>query len=119
MTTKEIAAQLAAFCQKGQFEQAQKALYADNVVSVEPYATQAFEKETSGLANVIDKGRKFEEMTEQLHETKVSEPLITDHTIAFVLTMDITMKGKERTTWNELCVYQVKEGKIIHEQFYM
>ena len=119
MTTKEIANRLAEFCKKGEFEKAQKELYADDVISIEPHATPDFEKETKGLQNVIVKGHKFEAMTQQLHNNTVSDPLIAGDVFAFTLTMDITMKGKERAQWQELCVYKVKDGKVISEQFFM
>ena len=119
MTTPEIASRLTELCREGKFEAAQKELYANDIISIEPYATPDFEKETKGLDAVIKKGHKFEEMTGELHECKVSAPLIAGNAIAFTLNMDITMKGKERATWEELCVYKVKDGKIISEEFFM
>jgi hypothetical protein len=119
MTTREIADRLIDLCNKGDFEKAQKELYADNAISVEPYATADFEKETKGLQAIIEKGHKFELMVETAHGNKISEPLITPGTIAFTLTMDITMKGQKRANWAELCVYTVKDGKIVSENFFM
>jgi hypothetical protein len=119
MTTKEIANRLIELCSKGDFETAQKELFADNAISIEPYATPEFEKETKGLQAIIDKGKKFEMMVEKMHEMTFSDPLIAGNSIAFVLTMDVTMKGMERTKWIELCIYIVKDGKIISEQFSM
>jgi len=29
------------------------------------------------------------------------------------------MKGRPRANFEELCVYQVKDGKIVSEQFFM
>jgi len=107
MTTSEIANRLIELCSKGEFETAQKELSSD------------FEKETKGLQVIIEKGRKFELMVETMHRVTTSEPLIAGNSIAFVLTMDVTMKGKDRATWTELCVYIVKDGKIISEQFSM
>ena len=119
MTTREIANRLIELCSKGDFETAQKELFADNAISSEPYGTPDFEKETKGLQAIIEKGKKFELMVEKMHEMTFSEPLIAGNSIAFVLNMDVTMKGKERATWTELCVYVVKDGKIISEQFSM
>lgn len=119
MTTTQIAGRLVELCRKGEFETAQKELYADNATSTEPYSTPEFEKETSGLKAIIEKGHKFESMTESLHECTASEPVIADNSFAFTLGMDITMKGRERMKMTELCVYQVKDGKIVAEQFFM
>ncbi|MFI5135355.1 MAG: SnoaL-like domain-containing protein, partial [Chitinophagales bacterium] len=32
--------------------------------------------------------------------------------------MDVTMKGQGRTSMDEVIVYEVKDGKIVREQFY-
>jgi hypothetical protein len=119
MTTQEIATKLAAFCREEKYDEAQKELYAENAISIEPEASNGFEKETRGLAAIIAKGKKFESMVEKTHSITVSEPLIAGNSIAFVLTMDMTMKGQPRMSMSELCVYQVKNGKIVSEQFFM
>lgn len=119
MTTQQIAARLTELCRQGQFETAQKELYADDAVSKEPYETPEFEKETKGLDAILEKGKKFESMVEEMHGGDVSEPVVADNSFAFVMTMDATMKGKGRMKMSELCVYEVKDGKIISEQFFM
>jgi hypothetical protein len=119
MTTQEIANRLATLCKKGEWETAQRELYADNVVSIEPYATEDFQKETKGLNAIIEKGRKFDSMLQEVHSLDVSEPLVAENSIAFKMTMDITIKGKGRMAMPELCVYEVKDSKIISEHFYV
>ena len=119
MTTKEIANRLVKLCREGEFETAQKELFADNAISIESEASPAFEKETKGLKNIIEKGHKFTSMTEQVHGITVSEPLIEGNSIAIDLNMDITMKGQKRAPMGELCVYKVKDGKIVSEHFFM
>ncbi|HTM90807.1 MAG TPA: nuclear transport factor 2 family protein [Flavisolibacter sp.] len=119
MSTNEIATRLVELCGQGKWEAAQKELFAEDAVSIEPHATPAFEKETKGLNAIIEKGHKFEAMTQELHKVDVSEPIVTGNTIAFKLTMDITMKEMSRETWEEICVYIVKDGKIISEQFFL
>lgn len=119
MTVQKIAERLVERCRKGDFETAQKELYATDVISIEPYATDNFEKETKGLDNIIEKGHKFESLVEEMHELIVSDPLIAGNIIAFSMTMDLTTKDRGRARWEELCVYTTKEGKIIAEQFFM
>ncbi len=118
-TTQTIADRLTELCRQGQFETAQRELYAKNAVSVEPHATPAFEKETKGLDAIIKKGHKFEQMVEETHSVYVSTPLVVNNAIAFTLNMEITMKGRNRENMSELCVYEVKDGKIVREEFYM
>lgn len=119
MTTQQIATRLAELCRLGQFETAQKELYAEDAVSIEPYETPAFAKETKGLDAIIEKGRKWDSMVEAMHGGSVSDPLIAENSFAFVMNMDVTMKEHGRMKMSELCVYQVKDGKIVSEQFFM
>jgi hypothetical protein len=119
MTTIEIANRLAELCRKGQYDKAQTELYADDAVSIEPYPTPAFEKETKGLAAIVEKGRKWESMVKESHSITVSEPLVAGNSFAFSLRMDLTMIEQGRIDMTELCVYQVKDGKIVSEQFFM
>lgn len=119
MTVEEIASRLAAYCRKEEFSEAIKELYADEAVSIEPFEFPGFDKETKGLDALMDKDRKFSAMVESRHGTTVSAPLIAGNAFSFVLTMDIKMKNKDRDKLTELCVYTVKDGKIISEQFFM
>jgi hypothetical protein len=119
MQTQEIAARLAELCSRGQFEIAQKELFAADAVSIEPEETPAFPKETKGLGAIIEKGHKWESMVEQVHGCTASKPLIAGNAIAMTLAIDVTMKGRGRTKLEEVCVYEVKDGKIASEQFFM
>ena len=119
MTIQEIANRLVELCRKGDFEKAQQELYASDVISTEPFATPEFEKETKGLKAVITKGEVFTSMVQEMHNLAVSQPLFADNSFAISMTMDVTMKGKERMRMTELCVYEVKDGKIISETFHM
>jgi hypothetical protein len=119
MTTQEIANRLVEYCRKGEFEAAQKELYAQDAISIEPHSTPDFEKETRGLKSILEKGKKFEAMVENSHGTEISEPVIAGNSFAFSLHMDVTMKGQGRMDMTELCVYKVKDGKIASEEFFM
>jgi 3-dehydroquinate synthetase len=119
MNTQQIANRLTELCRQGQFEAAQKELFAEDAVSIEPRETPDFPKETKGLRAIIEKGHKFGSMVEQFHGCSTSAPLVTGNAIAMALTMDVTMKGRGRVKLEELCAYEVKDGKIVSEQFFM
>ena len=119
MTTVEIANRLVEFCKNGDFEGAQKELFADDAVSIEPYGTADFEKETKGLNAILEKGKKWADMVEEYHGGQVSEPLVGGNSFAVTMTMSVTMKGQGRMDMTELCIYHVKDGKIVSEQFLM
>ena len=119
MPTQEIANRIAELCRKEQYETAQKELFADDAISIEPYSTPDFEKETRGLKGILEKGKKFESMVEKSHSVKVSDPIVAGNSFAFTLRMDVTMKGKGRMDMTELCVYTTKDGKVVSEEFFM
>jgi hypothetical protein len=119
MTTKEIAKKLKKYCEQGKFDEAQKELFAKDAVSIEPMAGGGFDKETRGLDAIIKKGDKWKEMVSATHSMEISEPTIAGNTFSLSMRMDVTTKDRGRMDMTELCVYQVKDGKIISEQFFM
>ena len=119
MTTQQIADRLVELCRKGDFETAQKELFADDAMSIEPYATPAFEKETKGKQAIKEKGEKWSSMVQETHSITVSDPLVGGNSFACTMRMNVTMKERGPMDMTELCVYQVKDGKIISEQFFM
>ena len=119
MTTQQIADRLVELCRTGQFEQAYTELFADDAVSIEPEAMGPFEKETKGLDNLHKKAQQFGEMTEEVHGVEISEPIVVANSIALKLVLDATMKGRDRETMSEICLYKIKDGKIISEEFFM
>jgi hypothetical protein len=118
MNTQQIADRLVALCRKGDFEAAQKELYADTAVSIEPEAGPAFAKETRGLKAIIEKGHKFGEMVQQMHAMEISEPLVAGDSFACKMRIDATMKGRGRVNMEEICLYETENGKIVSESFH-
>lgn len=119
MNTAEIAKRLVALCREQKWEAAQKELYSVDAVSIEPYETPGFPKETKGLPGILEKGRRFVGMVEQMHSLTVSEPMVAGSSFACIMSMDVSMKGQGRMNMAELCVYDVKDGKIVSERFHM
>ena len=119
MSTTDIANRLIELSAKGDFETAQKELFAEDAVSIEPYASPAFEKETKGLDAILEKGKKWGEMVETYHDLKVSQPLVAGNSFSVTMFLSVTMKGQGKMDMTELCVYNVKDGKIVSEQFFM
>jgi ketosteroid isomerase-like protein len=119
MNTKEIAAKLIAHCRNANWSAAQTELFAEDAVSIEQQPSPAFERETKGRAAIIEKGRKFDAMIETVHSLSVTEPIVAENSFACRMAMDVTMKGQPRMQMSEICVYGVKDGKIVSEQFFM
>ncbi|MBI4623579.1 MAG: nuclear transport factor 2 family protein [Verrucomicrobia bacterium] len=118
MNTEQIAGRLVALCREQKWETAQKELYAADAVSIEPHETPGFDKETRGLPAIVAKGQKWVDMVEAVNAISVSDPLVAGNAFACTMRFDIKMKGQGRMDMSELCVYNVKDGKIIAEQFH-
>jgi hypothetical protein len=119
MSTQQVASRLSELCNKGEFETAQKELFADDAVSIEMQGSPDFPKETKGLKNIIEKGKKWSAGVEKIHSLGASKPTVANNAIAMTLSMDVTMKSGGRQKMEELCVYTVKNDKITSEQFFM
>ncbi len=119
MQTQDIANRLVQHCRKGDFESAQKELFSEDAMSIEPHATPAFEKETKGMRAIKEKGEKWNSMVKEMNGITVSDPLTSTNSFACTMRMNVTMKEGGPMDMSELCVYQVKDGKIISEQFFM
>lgn len=118
MGIQEIASRLVEFSRKAEWTQAQSELYAEDAVSIEPHATPAFDITTKGLKAIYEKNERWEKMVEEAHGIEVSDPLVAENSFAVKMVMDLTLKGQGRMVFNEICVYQVKDGKIVSEQFF-
>ncbi|MEO8711985.1 MAG: nuclear transport factor 2 family protein [Parafilimonas sp.] len=119
MTTKEVADRLVELCRKGNFETIQSELFADDAVSIEQHATPAFEKETKGKKAIKEKGDKWNAMVAEVHDMEVSDPVVATDSFAITMRMHVTMKEHGKVDMTELCVYSVKDGKIVSEQFFV
>ena len=117
MTTQEVADHLYELLNGGKWDQAQEELFADNAVSIEPQHVQGLPSVT-GLDAIKKKGQMWQEMVEETHGGYVSKPLVAGNHFAVGMGMDVTMKGKGRSKMDEIAVYEVKDGKIVKEQFF-
>ena len=117
MTTQEVADHLYELLNGGKWDQAQEELFADNAVSIEPQQSEGLPS-VNGLEAIKKKGQMWQEMVEETHGGYVSKPLVAGNHFAVGMGMDVTMKGKGRSKMDEIAVYEVKDGKIVKEQFF-
>lgn len=116
MTTQDVANRLVELCRQGQFSQAFEELYGDDIVSIEPDGYPA--GTLKGKEAVRAKEQQFNDSVEEFHNNEVSEPLVAENFFTVSMKMDITFKGAPRTSMEEICVYNVNNGKIVKEQFF-
>lgn len=119
MTTQEVANRFNELAQSGQWDKIQAELYADNAVSIEPaHAAAMGMGNAEGMDAIKKKGEAFSQMVEEMHGGYSSAPLVAGNFFSVAMGMDCTMKGAGRMKMDEICVYEVKDGKIVKEQFF-
>jgi hypothetical protein len=117
MTTKEVATLLVDMCRKGQVEEAKEKLFAENIISIEP-GEGVLPKETKGMDAIRKKAELFISLVENFYGSTISDPLVAGDYFCITWVSDLQMKGEDRKTNSELCVYKTRGGKVISEEFF-
>ena len=119
MTTQDVANRFNELAQTGRWDLVQTELYADNAVSIEPaHAAPMGMGNAEGIDAIRKKGEAFNQMVEEMHGGYSSAPVVAGDHFAVGMGMDCTMKGAGRSKMDEIAVYEVKDGKIVKEQFF-
>ena len=120
MTTQDVANRYMELEKQGKWMEIQDELYSDDVVCIEPEhaAAMGMQTVTKGIDAVKAKGRAWNESIEEMHGGYCSEPVIGGNFFSVAMGMDCTMKGAGRMKMDEIAVFEVKEGKIVVEQFF-
>jgi hypothetical protein len=114
MSTGRVARRLIELCRAGQFDRAVDELYADNARSIEPDGALG----AQGLPAIRRKAKAFQDEWLAVHSVLVSDPLIAGPFFTIALGLDATQKDGRRRALNEVCLYEVRDGKIVREQFF-
>jgi len=117
MTTQEVATRFNELAQTGQWDKIQDELFSDTAESIEPVRSQGL-RSVQGMAAIKEKAKEFSAMVEEVHGGYSNEPQVAGNHFAVAMGMDCTMKGQGRVKMEEIAVYEVKDGKIVKEQFF-
>lgn len=119
MNTEAVAKRLVELCRQGKYEQAQNELYADDAVSLEMEGLPPGSLgNVKGLDAIREKGRQFNAGIQAMHGGSVGDPIVAGNWFSLAMSMDATFKERGRMQMEEICVYQVRGGKIVREQFF-
>jgi hypothetical protein len=116
MNAQEVADRLVLLCREGKNVEAINELYDDNVVSHEPEGSPM--KEKVGKQAVLDATNQWFDSVEELHNAYISNPIVGGNFFACTMKVDATYKEHGRNVMDELCVYEVKDGRIVRDQFF-
>ena len=117
MTTQEIAKRFYALAQEGKWNEVQDELFSKDATSIEPPHAQGLATVT-GLDKIKEKGKQWEGMIEESHGGYCQEPQVAGDFFTCAMGADVTMKGQGRVKMDEIALYEVKDGKIVREQFF-
>ncbi len=117
MSTQEIADRFHTLAQKGEWNTIIEELYDKNAESVEPPTAQGL-KSVKGIDQIAQKGKDWEATIEALHGGYTNAPQVASDYFTLTMGFDATFKGRGRMKMDEVALYQVKDGKIVKEQFF-
>lgn len=116
MTTQAIADRLVELCRVGDYPTVYKELFHEDVLSIEPEGMP--DNVSKGMDAIYEKGKKWNAMMEEFHGSSISEPIVAGNFFTLRMEWDATFKERGRVKDEEICLYEVKDGKIIREQFF-
>ena len=116
MNTKDVANKWAKMCREGQNLDCVNELYAENVVSREMPGIP--DEIVSGKQNVWNKNKQWLDNVAEFHSGKVGEPVVAGNHFTSKMWFDVTFKDRGRQQMEEVCVFEVNDGKIISEQYF-
>lgn len=117
MTVQEIANRLVELCRKGEWDTCYQELYSPEARSIEPEGTP--DREVKGMDAFKAKGEKWQSMIQEVHSSEIGDPVVAGNHFSLTWKTNLTFKGAPAPTdMDEICVYQVKDGKIVKEQFF-
>jgi len=117
----EVGKKLVDFCKKNENMKAVEQLYAPNVVSVEPHSGPDMPARTEGIKAIKDK-HEWWNKNQEIHSHQVMGPWAHGDRFTAYFKYDVTSKAGpyagKRMTIEEIALYTVKNGKVVHEEFF-
>ncbi|HEX5151658.1 MAG TPA: nuclear transport factor 2 family protein [Parafilimonas sp.] len=119
MTTQEVADKFYELGEANQWDKIQDELFSDDAESIEPpNAASSGLKTVKGRAALKQKSIDFNNSIEEIYGGYSSKPVVGGNFFSVAMGMDAKFKGMDRIQFDEICVYEVKDGKIVKEQFF-
>ena len=120
MTTQQVANRYYELAQQSKWLEIWDELYSPDVVNREPEhaAAQGVPTVTKGMEAIKAKSVARREMIEAIHSQFCSSPAVGGNFFSTAMGREVTFKGKPRMKLDEIAVFEVKDGKIVLEQFF-
>ncbi|MDJ0653166.1 MAG: nuclear transport factor 2 family protein [Xanthomonadales bacterium] len=116
MTTQEIAQTFTDLIKAGEHEKAAEQFNSPDIVSVE--AMEGPMARLEGAAAVKEKNDWWF-ANHEIHSSEASGPYVNGDQFSIRMAIDVTSKENgERMQMDEICLYTLRDGKIVEERFF-
>lgn len=99
------------------FVDAYQQLFADDAESIDPLNTSG--QPLKGLATLLEREKDFLSRIIAIDKITLSDPIIAGSYFTLSLKMSFEVEGQGHMEVDEICLYKVKNGKIISQQFFI
>ena len=117
MTTQEVADRFHELAQQEKWFEIQDEFFSDDARSIEPEGSVYFPN-ASGRAAIRKKAEEFVSRIEAVHSLRTTAPVVAGNHFVVGRDKDITVRPHGRIRINQLMLYEVRDGKIVLEQFF-
>jgi hypothetical protein len=117
LTIQQVAARFNELAQAEKWFEIQDELFDDNVRSVEP-ANSPYLGYAEGKTGVRKKAEDWVKRITAVHKLSTTKPIVSASHFVVGREMDTTVEGFGRVRIDEIMLYEVKDGKIVLEQFF-
>jgi ketosteroid isomerase-like protein len=119
--TLAVGKKLVELCRQGKATEAMDTLYSPNIVSIEAAGGPDMPARMEGMAAIKGKAEWWEK-NHEVHKAEVEGPFPNGDRFIVRFKYDVTAKAGpmagKRFTMDEGALYTVKDGKVIHEEFF-
>lgn len=116
MTTQDVANRFMELANLGKYVDIQNELFHDAVECIEPAHSPM--PGAKGKIAVMERLQVWYENVLETHGGSITPPIVIGNFFALGMVADMTFKNAGRQKMEELCVYEVHDGKIVKEQYF-
>jgi len=117
LSTREVAARFNELAKQEKWFEIQDELFSTDVKSIEPPHAVYLEN-AEGKDRVRKKGENWVKRIREAHHRSTTDPIVSGNHFAVGRSVDITVEDIGRVQFNQIMMYEVKEGQIVKEQFF-
>jgi ketosteroid isomerase-like protein len=117
MTTQEVANRFKELADTGEFEKIQAELFSDDAESIEPPNSEGLQT-AKGMKAIKEKAEQWNQMVKEVHSGYSTEPVVAGKYFTVAMGLDVSLKDGNRMKMDEIALYEVRDGKIVKEQFF-